>query len=271
MVTMQLLLAIISRDRRLCEVMPEGFPDQRRMCDAYVAYGETSEPKTLDDKYLDRGAIDQAMQGNVLLVGSSDGTFTNQAEERGVYDGGWAWNAKFADLDNDEWQDLYVVNGWWLENRVYSKKFFRNHQGERFVAEEEVFGLDSKLKESSYSYLDVDNDGDLDIASRAMHGTVDLYVNNEHSNHRVIFEFRDPYSTIDRVEVGLVYRRADGHRPATPGRRALRDHPRRRLARPLCRGASSRRPPPTNREAATRSPGAPRAARRRAAAPPRAA
>ena len=85
------------------------------MCDAYVAFGETSEQKTLGDKYLDRGAIDQAMQGNVLLVGSSDGTFTNQAEERGVYDGGWAWNAKFADLDNDEWQDLYVVNGWWLE------------------------------------------------------------------------------------------------------------------------------------------------------------
>jgi hypothetical protein len=26
--------------------------------------------------------------------------------------GGWAWGSKFADLNNDGWEDLYVANGY---------------------------------------------------------------------------------------------------------------------------------------------------------------
>jgi hypothetical protein len=48
----------------------------------------------------------------VLLVQDSEGRFENRAEALGVFDGHWAWNAKFADLDHDQWQDLYLVNGW---------------------------------------------------------------------------------------------------------------------------------------------------------------
>ena len=40
---------------------------------------------------------------------------------------GWSWNAKFADLDNDEWQDLYVVNGTYgSPDKRESNYFFHN-------------------------------------------------------------------------------------------------------------------------------------------------
>jgi uncharacterized membrane protein YraQ (UPF0718 family) len=191
MISLQLLKAQSKRSRQLCSLIPESFPQQRTMCDAYLSYFETGEKKPKNNKYLNKGAIDQARQGNVLLVGSRDGKFMESAKERGVYDGLWSWNAKFADLDNDQWQDLYVANGWWLESRVYSNKFFRNHGGKRFESEEKRFGLDSGLKESSYTYVDIDNDGDLDLVTRTMHGTVKIYTNNEYENNIILFEFRD--------------------------------------------------------------------------------
>ena len=152
---------------------------------------KVSEKKPPGYKYLDQGAIDQTPEGNVLLMGFADGTFTDVARETGVFDSGWAWNAKFADLDNDEWLDLYVANGWWLETRLYSNRFFHNNQGQDFSAAEEQFGLVNRLKESSYTYLDLDNDGDLDIITTAMHGFIHVYINNEYQNNLMIFEFRD--------------------------------------------------------------------------------
>ncbi|NIP96825.1 MAG: hypothetical protein GWO24_26665, partial [Akkermansiaceae bacterium] len=32
--------------------------------------------------------------------------------EQAVTMGRWAWGAKFADLNNDGWEDLYVANGY---------------------------------------------------------------------------------------------------------------------------------------------------------------
>lgn len=34
------------------------------------------------------------------------------AKAMGLNITGWTWNAKFADLDGDQWQDLYAANGW---------------------------------------------------------------------------------------------------------------------------------------------------------------
>ena len=55
------------------------------------------------------------MHGNDLwlLSGSADGapTFRNAATAIGVDAGGWTYGAQFADLNNDGWLDLAVVNG----------------------------------------------------------------------------------------------------------------------------------------------------------------
>ena len=47
---------------------------------------------------------------NILYAQGPDG-WINQAQQYNLETVGWTWNAKFADLDNDTWQDLYVANG----------------------------------------------------------------------------------------------------------------------------------------------------------------
>jgi hypothetical protein len=51
------------------------------------------------------------VEGNFLWRNNRDGTFTDQAPELNVYDGGWSWGAKFVDLDNDGEMEIVVLNG----------------------------------------------------------------------------------------------------------------------------------------------------------------
>jgi hypothetical protein len=77
--------------------------------------------------------------------------------------GGWTWNAKFADLDNDTWQDLYVAQGSRLRPGSVSATFYRNQHGTTFTEETKKFGLEDHVPTGAYLYIDFDNDGDLDI------------------------------------------------------------------------------------------------------------
>ena len=192
MITIRIKNALVRRKWEFCPQIPANeFPVHRQMCDAYAAYDAVAQPKKLGDKYLDQGAIDQTMQGNVLLLRQSDGRYTQQAEEFGVFDAFWAWNARFADLDLDEWQDLYVTNGWWLETSMYSNKFFHNQAGQGFLAREQEFGLVNLRKQHAFVYLDFDQDGDLDIISRSLGGEFDVFINQIQERHSISFEFRD--------------------------------------------------------------------------------
>jgi hypothetical protein len=51
-------------------------------------------------------------RGNSLLANRGDGTFEDVTEQAGVAIGGWAWGAKFLDLNNDGLEDLYSPNGY---------------------------------------------------------------------------------------------------------------------------------------------------------------
>jgi hypothetical protein len=105
---------------------------------------------------------------------------------------GWSWNAKIADLDNDGWQDIYVVNGTWLRAHASpSNFFFRNEAGKRFSVQTEAFGLDDFMIVSSYTYIDIDNDGDLDIVTSAVNGPIKTYLNNETQNNSIAVALQD--------------------------------------------------------------------------------
>ncbi|MFT4546724.1 MAG: hypothetical protein ACI8XO_001689 [Verrucomicrobiales bacterium] len=49
--------------------------------------------------------------GNSLFRNTGGGSFEEVSEPMGVNLGRWAWSSKFADLDNDGWQDIVVANG----------------------------------------------------------------------------------------------------------------------------------------------------------------
>ncbi len=195
LVTLRIKKALVRRDWKFCAQIPASeFPVHREVCDAYAAYDAQAESKELGDKYLGQGAIDQTDQGNVFLVRQEDGRFAERSEAYGLFDAYWAWNARFADLDQDEWQDLYVVNGWWLETSMYSNVFFHNQQGQRFEARQQEFGLGNDNKQHAYVYTDLDRDGDLDIISRSLDGSMDVFTNNSQQGSSLSFEFRDEQS-----------------------------------------------------------------------------
>ena len=50
-------------------------------------------------------------RGNTLLKNLGDGRFNDVSGEAGISIGRWAWGSKFADLNNDGWEDLLVTNG----------------------------------------------------------------------------------------------------------------------------------------------------------------
>jgi hypothetical protein len=192
MITLSIKNALIRHHWAFCEQIDgEAYRVHKQVCDSYAAYDAASAPKVPGYKYLDRGVIDQKDQGNVLLVQQADGGFADRSESAGVAGVFWAWNAKFADLDHDEWQDLYVTNGWWLETSLYSNNFFHNTGDGRFEPREAEFGLVNKEKQCCYTLLDLDRDGDLDIVSRSLDGAGTVFVNGNQNRNALQFEFRD--------------------------------------------------------------------------------
>ena len=113
------------------------------------------------------------------------------AGDKGVDVGGWTWNAKFADLDNDEWQDLFIVNGSYFTRKRESNLFFKNEGGKRFVDRTQDYNLESFLSTSAYSYVDYDNNGSLDIVVVPVAGPVSVYKNNLPQGNSIAFELRD--------------------------------------------------------------------------------
>jgi hypothetical protein len=178
--------AMRREDASLCDLIS---PEQRRT--ALVCRNSFRKGPPRDMKEW-RQAIMQTKDRNILLVRSGEKGFVDRSEAMGLATTAWAWNAKFADLDNDQWQDLYVVNGTWLNTKgTTSNMFFANKTGRTFVHETEEFGLEDFLIVSAYTYLDFDKDGDLDIITNAVNGPARVYVNNETRNQSISFELRD--------------------------------------------------------------------------------
>jgi hypothetical protein len=63
------------------------------------------------DIYITNITDEYMKECNMLWHNNGDGTFLDLARETGTCDTDWGWAAKFADFDNDGWEDLLAVNG----------------------------------------------------------------------------------------------------------------------------------------------------------------
>ena len=127
---------------------------------------------------------------NTFLV-NQGGKFIEVAKDFGLDVTGWSWNAKFADLDNDGWQDIYVVNGFYFRRARESNYYFTNQSGTAFSDNTLESGLEDYLPSGSYVYADFDLDGDLDIVSAPFHGPLNYYSNNTVGNNSISFKLED--------------------------------------------------------------------------------
>jgi uncharacterized membrane protein YraQ (UPF0718 family) len=190
------------RNPELCTMLVGKFPALGDICEEYWRVPE--EPLKGQFKAL----IQQgARRANVLLAPGADGKFTDQALEYDLREAGWVWNAKFADLNHDEWQDIYIVNGYFNENTQPAREsnhLFLNNGGTKFIDATAASGMQLFAESTSYTYVDFDNDGDLDIIAREVLGPIWIYRNNNSSGNSIIFELEDYRGNSDGVGAKLV-------------------------------------------------------------------
>jgi len=183
MVMRMVLVASNRKDPSLCKKISEPFMLNNLVCNKFF---EAQHLKlSIDDE------IPMQTQFNLLLSGQTDHTFKNVSKQTKIATAEWSWNARFADLDNDQWQDLYVVNGVPITQEFAANNFFHNQNGQTFKSAEKEFGLDDYDHSSSYIYIDIDRDGDLDIITNTLYGPFKVYTNNETKNNSVTFKLND--------------------------------------------------------------------------------
>lgn len=167
-------LAIQRRDASLCRLIAQDQPIPRAYCRLHFA-----PPRAITAEEAD-AAIQQVLRSNVLLErAAADAPFADTAKARGLEIGGWSWDTKIADFDNDGHQDVYVVNGTWVPNEVSpSNLFFHNDGTGHFTEASGPFGLEDYLMTAAATAFDIDNDGDLDLVTHTVNGPLALFRNN---------------------------------------------------------------------------------------------
>ncbi|WP_034474486.1 CRTAC1 family protein [Aestuariibacter salexigens] len=129
------------------------------------AIGDTRE------EFLTIGLFD----GNRLYQNDGNGNFLNMTDYAGVRQGYWAWGSCFADVNNDGFADLFVVNGYngWTEEQTQSGNFdhfmstpaklYMNNGDGTFTERTQQLGITHTDMGRGLVCYDYDRDGDIDL------------------------------------------------------------------------------------------------------------
>ncbi len=120
---------------------------------------------------------------NVLQTWTGNG-YQNMAYEQNIDATGWSWSAQFGDLDNDGFQDLYIVNGmidkenlkYLVNNELIEKnQTYRNYRGT--FQKESTWNLDTQASGRGMVMADLNNDGRLDIVINNLETPAQIFEN----------------------------------------------------------------------------------------------
>ena len=141
-----------------CAKIPADFVTKHDVCAAMAA-------SPMDYNQSHKVLTDEIPSvGHTNLLFARDGARWNEVTSQwNAGYGGWTWNAKFADLDNDTWQDLFIAQGTRLRLYNPSNVFYRNLHGHSFEDQTRAVGLEDHLPTAASLFVDYDLDGDLDV------------------------------------------------------------------------------------------------------------
>jgi uncharacterized membrane protein YraQ (UPF0718 family) len=142
---------------------------------------------------------------NNLMFASDGRRWTDATDRWKAGYGGWSWNSRFADLDNDGWQDLFIVQGTRLRLYNPSNVFYRNRAGARLEEVTRAAGLEDHLPTAASLFLDYDEDGDLDILTFPLQLTPVLWRNEKPAGPGLEVRL-DDQRTANRYGVGAKVR-----------------------------------------------------------------
>jgi hypothetical protein len=147
---------------------------------------------------------------SMLQLNNGNGTFSEIGQIAGIAATDWSWAPVFADYDNDGWKDLLITNGYlrdytnmdFLRNMDMFVKsnqnlnrndvlhlvntmpetelfnyIFRNNKNSTFSQTNTTWGLTEGSYSNGTVYVDLDNDGDLEIVTRNINKPVFIYEN----------------------------------------------------------------------------------------------
>lgn len=149
---------------------------------------------------------------NMLQKNNGDGSFSEVGNLAGVSNTDWSWAPLFADFDNDGFKDLFVSNGYVKDytemdflkytvdetvkaqltkkevavNEMIEKMptieiasyMFRNRGDGTFEKRTKEWGFEKRGVSSGSAYVDLDNDGDLDLVVNKSNDFAAIYRNN---------------------------------------------------------------------------------------------
>lgn len=117
---------------------------------------------------------------NILYHNNGNGTFSDVTDMAGVGDRSWSWMGVWADVNGDNFPDLYVVNGRYPVGEP--NKLYINNKNGTFTEDAKVRGVDDPNWGLGAAFGDIDNDGDLDLYVSNYVGGNNLYVNDGKGN-----------------------------------------------------------------------------------------
>ncbi|MEP0713066.1 MAG: VCBS repeat-containing protein, partial [Algoriphagus sp.] len=158
--------------------------------------------------FLEVGLGHQLMR-NMLQLNNGDGTFSEIGQLAGISATDWSWAPLFADFDNDGFTDLFVSNGFlkdftnldfinyrneYLQNDKVSGSgineliqkmpatkvgnyAFKNVNGIQFENQSESWGLATPGNSNGAVYVDLDQDGDLELVINNLNESAQIFRN----------------------------------------------------------------------------------------------
>ena len=158
---------------------------------------------------------------NMLQLNNGDGTFSEIGQLAGISNTDWSWCPLFADFDNDGYKDLLVTNGYfrdytnkdflryWGDYKIkkamdrepvqlldlikampvtkYPNFIFKNNHDLTFTDKHTEWGLDQLKISSGAVYVDLDNDGDLDLVINNINNEAFIYKNMSREEHQTSY------------------------------------------------------------------------------------
>ncbi|MEP2238238.1 MAG: VCBS repeat-containing protein, partial [Maribacter sp.] len=155
---------------------------------------------------------------NMLQLNNGNDSFSEIGQLSGISNTDWSWAPLFADFDNDGFKDLFISNGYfrdytnldfinYMDSYVQSKGrlqrqdvlelikempasnltnfYYSNEDGLNFIDNTTQAGIDQPANSNGSIYVDLDNDGDLDLVVNNINKPAFIYRNDtkkENSN-----------------------------------------------------------------------------------------
>ena len=151
---------------------------------------------------------------NTLQLNNGNGSFSEIGQMAGIYKTDWSWAVLVADFDNDEYQDLYITNGFGkditdldfvkfrssmtseIKNERLRREIlldslakrpgikppdfaYRNNGNLSFTKVTSDWGFDTPNYSNGAAYADFDNDGDLDLVVSNIDDVAFVYRNKK--------------------------------------------------------------------------------------------